>query len=406
MEHWPRIVLHADMDAFYAAVEQLDHPEYRGRPILVGPRSHRGVVLTASYEARPFGVGSAMPVAEARRRCPQAIMVPPRFARYEALSRQVMAILGDFSPAVEALSLDEAFVDMTGAGNLFGSPADMASAVKLAVKSATGLDISVGVAGTKYVAKVASAHDKPDGLTIVPPDNAVAWLAPQPVDRLWGVGPRTAPRLLALGLDTIGAVATADPEWLRERLGAAGEHFHALANARDPRPVEGARRARSLGSDRTLSADVTRREDIEMHLRRSAERVARRLRAKGLTAGGVRVRLKTRDFRLLSRQRTLVRPTDSAAVLLECATELIDAFASQGPWRLVGLAAFDLRSSSACNQLDLFEDGRQARLEATIDELIERFGDDIVVRARDLGHRGTVTADGVNLDFLDTALDR
>lgn len=401
MERWPRIVLHADMDAFYAAVEQLDHPEYRGRPILVGPRSHRGVVLTASYEARPFGVGSAMPVAEARRRCPEAIMVPPRFERYEAVSAKVMEILGDFSPSVEALSLDEAFVDMTGAETLFGGPHDMARAVKDAVRSATGLDISVGVAATKYVAKVASAFEKPDGLTVVSPSEAVSWLAPQPVTRLWGVGPKTAPRLEAMGLVTVGSVASANPKWLFEHLGNAGLHFHALANGRDPRPVARGRRARSMGSDRTLSADVRRRADIEMHLRRSAERVGRRLRAKGLTAGGVRVRLKTTDFRLLSRQRTLVKGSNAAATLLECAMELLDGFPDQGPYRLVGLAAFELRPEDDATQLDLFEDDRLVRLESALDDLVHRFGNDVVIRARDLGHAGTVHVDGVNLDFLD-----
>ena len=188
MADWPRIVVHADMDAFYAAVEQLDNPELRGKPILVGPNSNRGVVLTASYEARPYGVGSAMPVGEARRRCPHATMVPPRFERYEALSGQIMDIFGDFSPHVEAISLDEAFLDMSGAERLFGPPLDIGREIKERVRKATGLNVSVGVASTKYVAKVASAHDKPDGLTVVPPAGAVDWLAPLPVSRLWGAG--------------------------------------------------------------------------------------------------------------------------------------------------------------------------------------------------------------------------
>ena len=200
MGDWPRIVVHADMDAFYAAVEQLDNPELRGKPILVGPNSNRGVVLTASYEARPFRVGSAMPVAEARRRCPQAIMVPPRFERYEALSGEIMDIFGDFSPHVEAISLDEAFLDMSGAERLFGSPAAIGRQIKERVRKATGLNVSVGVASTKYVAKVASAHEKPDGLTVVPPAGAVRWLAPLPVSRLWGAGPKDrAPPASSLG---------------------------------------------------------------------------------------------------------------------------------------------------------------------------------------------------------------
>ena len=272
---WPRVVAHADMDAFYAAVEQLDDPSLRGRPVLVGPRSWRGVVLTASYEARPYGVGSAMPVAEARRRCPHAVMVEPRFGRYEELSRQVMDVFADFSPVVEPISLDEAFLDMSGAERLFGPPPVMAKRIRDAVREATGLAVSVGVSATKYVAKVASACAKPDGLLVVAPQTARRWLAPLPVSRLWGAGRKTVPRLEALGYHTIGDIAGTDPALLADQLGSAGAHFHELAHARDPRRVDHRRRAASVGSDRTLSHDVTARRDIEMHLRRAADRLER-----------------------------------------------------------------------------------------------------------------------------------
>ena len=222
------------MDAFYAAVEQLDDPTLRGRPLLVGPNSARGVVLTASYEARPFGVGSAMPMARARRLCPQALIVPPRFERYQQMSKIIMDLFGDFSPDVEALSLDEAFLDMTGSDKLFGSPEAIGRRLKAAVRDATGgLTASVGISGTKYVAKVASGHRKPDGLTIVPPDEARAWLAPQPVKNLWGAGPKTAARLEALGLHTIGDVASCDPRRLERSFGALGHRFIALAHGDD-----------------------------------------------------------------------------------------------------------------------------------------------------------------------------
>ena len=217
MNAWPCVVVHADMDAFYAAVEQLDNPSLRGKPVLVGPNSNRGVVLTASYEARPFGVGSAMPVAEARRRCPRAIFVAPRFDRYQELSQRIMDVFADFSPKVEALSLDEAFLDMSGAERLFGTPTEMGRKIKAAVLDATGLHVSVGVSGSKYVAKVASAHDKPDGLTVVSPGAAKSWLAPLPVSKLWGAGNKTVPRLQALGLLTIGDVANARSEERRVR---------------------------------------------------------------------------------------------------------------------------------------------------------------------------------------------
>lgn len=437
MARWPRIVLHADMDAFYASVEQLDNPELQGKPVLVGPNSWRGVVLTASYEARPYKVGSAMPVAEARRRCPQAIMVEPRFERYTEISEQVMNIFGDFSPKVEALSLDEAFIDMTGAEGLFGTPEAMGRELKRRVRVATGLNISVGVSGTKYVAKVASDHDKPNGLTVVHPDAAESWLAPQPVNRLWGVGAKTAPRLNALGLMTIGDIARASPEWLSECLGSAGRHYYELAHARDPRTIARGRGAKSMGSDRTLAQDVSRREDIVAHLRRGAERIARRMRTKDYVARGVRVRLKTSNFELLSRQRTLSKPVDTADALLEAAVPLLGTFDHAGPFRLVGMAAFDLSwnndpAQPATAQLDLFDslkihkpaarrereataenerltrsaaqsvkEGTRRDLEATMDELANRFGGDVLVRASDLGRKHTVMKDGVNLDYLD-----
>jgi DNA polymerase-4 len=230
------------MDAFYAAVEQLDDPKLRGRPLMIGSPGNRGVVLTASYEARPYGVGSAMPLARARKLCPDALVVRPRFARYREISANVMRVFGDFSPDVEAISLDEAFLEMTGAENIFGPPANMGRKLKDAVFEATGgLTVTVGISSTKYVAKVASGHEKPNGLTIVPPENAKAWLAPMPVSRLWGVGAKTEPRLLKLGLRTIGDVANADPKWLERNLGRAGAHYYALSNAQDPRRVAGHR---------------------------------------------------------------------------------------------------------------------------------------------------------------------
>ena len=391
---------HADMDAFYAAVEQMDDPGLAGRPVLVGPNSPRGVVLTASYEARQYGVGSAMPVGEATRRCPDAIIVPPRFERYQELSGETMRVLGDFSPRVEPLSLDEAFLDMTGAESIFGSPREMGRQIKDAVFEATGLHISVGVSATKYVAKVASAHDKPNGLTVVPPDRATAWLAPLPITKLWGVGKKTAPRLEALGYRVIGDIAGTDVRLLRRQFGSVGGRIHDLAHGSDPRSVKRARTAKSIGSTRTLSADVSRREDIERHLRRAADRIARRTRSKRYVAGGVRVVLKTSRFELLTRQRTLGKPADLASEFFAVGRGLLDEFDHPGPFRLVGMAAFDLDWRRGPRQLDLFEDARRRSLETTVDDVVARFGRGAVMRARDLGHPGTVM-DGVNLDYLD-----
>ncbi len=398
---WDRIIVHADMDAFYAAVEQRDHPQLRGKPVLIGPNSWRGVVLTASYEARPYRVGSGMPVSEARRRCPHAIMVPPRFERYEAVSREVMSVLEDFSPAVEALSLDEAFLDMTGASHLFGEPREMGRMIKAAVFNATGLHISVGISSTKYVAKVASAHEKPDGLTVVPADAAREWLRPLPVTRLWGVGPRTAPRMVDLGFERIGDIQLAGESAMRAHFGEAGAHFFGLSMARDPRAVRRGARSRSIGSDRTLNRDVSAPSEIETHLRRSAERIARRLRQKTYVARGVRVRLKTTGFRMLTRQRRLPSAVDTADALFAAARQLLPAFGDAGPFRLVGMAAFDLDWCNQPAQFDLFDRPERRELEATVDRLIARFGRDVVVRARDLGTADTVHRDGVNLDFLD-----
>jgi DNA polymerase-4 len=395
------LVVHADMDAFYAAVEQRDDPSLRGKPLLIGPDSDRGVVLTASYEARPFGVGSAMPMAVARRRCPHAIIVPPRFERYVAVSRQVMDVFGSFSPAVEPLSLDEAFIDMTGAGNLFGTPEQIGRRIKHAVLEATGLIVSVGISGTKYVAKVASAYGKPDGLIVVPAAQAREWLAPLPVDRLWGVGPKTGSRLRAMGFGSIGAIATADERELRAKLGSAGVHFHRLANALDPRRVSRGRVGRSIGSERTLTQDVFRREDIRMHLRRSAERVARRVRAKDYVARGVRIRLKTSRFQLLTRQVHLPRPADTANAFYEAASRLLEALDHPGPFRLVGMAVFDLDWRTEQAQPDLFVNDRPRTLEVTIDRLVARFGKGVLIRAADLESKATISDDDLNLDYLD-----
>ncbi len=346
-----------------------------------------------------------MPMAEARRRCPDAVIVPPRFERYEEISRQVMDVFGDFSPAVEPLSLDEAFLDMSGAKEIFGAPEAIGRQIKDAVRDATDLTISVGISATKYVAKVASAHGKPDGLVVVPGESAVEWLAPLPVRWLWGAGKKTTAKLEAMGLQTIGDIAAADPAELRQRLGAAGNRFYELARAIDPRTVSRGRKGKSIGSERTLSEDVSRREDIEIHLRRSADRVARRLRAKRYLARGIRVKLKTASFELLSRQRRLPVPADTADTLFKESQKLLDAFDHPGPFRLVGIAAFDLESRQTTSQSDLFADSRQRSLETTLDDIVGRFGKGAIVRAMDLRDRTTVFDGGMNLDGLDPTED-
>ena len=399
---WPRVVAHADMDAFYAAVEQLDNPRLRGRPLLVGSDSRRGVVLTASYEARVSGAGSAMPMQRALRLCPEALVVPPRFERYQEVSSLIMTTLGTFSPSVEPLSLDEAFLDMTGSARLFGSPASVGARIKAAVREATGgLTVSVGISGTRYVAKVASGFAKPDGLTIVPPREARDWLAPLPVSSLWGAGPKVAERLRALGFATIGQVASADPQILAASFGALGQRFVALAKGVDARDVSGSRRVGSLSSERTLNVDIAARADIEAHLRSAAETVARRLRRSARMARGVRLKLKRADFRIITRQGVLAAATDVGAVLFAKAASLLDEVGDPGPFRLVGLATYEIESLDDGLQLELVpeREGRARRLETTLDAVADRFGSGAVRRAADLGRDAGVGV-GANLDFL------
>jgi DNA polymerase IV len=384
---WPRIILHADMDAFYASVEQHDRPELRGKPILVGFPGRRSVVTTASYEARPFGVGSAMPMALARRKCPQAIVVPPRFERYEEVSRTVMGVFSAFSPLVEPLSLDEAFLDMTGAEGLFGPPREMAEKLRVAVRQATGLTVSVGVSTTKYVAKVASDAHKPDGLTVVPPDEVLGFLHPLPVRRLWGVGPKGAEALERLGLKTIGDVARASLRLLESELGSLGAHAKALSMADDPREVIPDQEAKSIGHEETLEFDVVGPEEVKPVLLRAADRVAERLRANAVTAGGLRVKLKGASFRLMTRQKRLAEPTSSSKPLYEAAVALLDEFPWDEPLRLVGLAGYELSHGLLPAQGDLFtqaEVRKNASLDRALDGLRARFGDDAVKRASDL----------------------
>jgi len=425
---WPRVIVHADMDAFYASVEQLDDPSLVGKPLLVGPREGRGVVLTASYEARPFGVGSAMPMALAMRKCPQAVVVPPRFARYTEISRKVMDVFADFSPDVEAISLDEAFLEMTGTEHLFGTPGELGRRLKEAVREATGgLTVSVGISGTKYVAKVASDFRKPDGLTVVRPDRAREFLAPLGVRKLWGVGPKTEERLLEKGYRLIGQLAREEVPVLQRRLGNLGPHLHRLANAEDPRRVQSRRRAKSIGSERTLAKDVVDRPTIERHLRQSAESIGRRLRSKELLAGGVRVKLKTASFQSMSRQALLATPTDVGQRMYDEALTLLDHFPYDEPFRLIGMAAYDIIRPGEPAQLPLFgggddgprgglaavagaepagrdsargpgaEDVRRRKLEAAMDAVRDQFGGDAVTRAENLGRSLWNTP---NLDFV------
>jgi DNA polymerase-4 len=395
-------IAHADMDAFYAAIEQLDHPELRGQSVLVGPASGRGVVLTASYEARPFKVGSAMPMRQALQRCPGAIIVPPRFARYAEISRIIMATFRDFSPLVEPLSMDEAFIDLSGTEHLFGTPKQAAVAIKRAIFDATGgLHASVGVASSKFVAKVASSHAKPNGLCVVPTDAARDWLAPMSVARLWGAGPKTQARLQSRGYHTIGDVAQAKLADLETYFGSLGTRLHCLARAEDPRRVSHQRRARSMSCDRTLRADISATTDLQQHLMRAADQLGTRLRKSGYQARGVRIKLKTSSFQTLSRQCTLAEPTDVGQCLYAAGAQLLARMTHPGPFRMVGMAAHSISEGTATQQLSLLQvHGRDARLERTVDQLNGRFGSGTIRRACDVSSN-TLLSTAPNLDFVE-----
>jgi DNA polymerase IV len=350
---WERVIVHADMDAFFAAVEILDQPHLAQHPIAIGGKSPRSVVATANYLARQYGIHSAMPMALARKRCPGLVIVPPRMQRYREISRIVMAVFKEYAEIVQPLSLDEAFMDVSQNAENYSSPEAIGYAIKADVFAATqGLTVSVGISATKFVAKIASDYQKPNGLTVVHPAKVQAFLSPLPVNRLWGVGPKTTERVRSLGLNTIGDVATASDMVLRS-LGKLGQQLQRLSQGVDHREVTPPGPPKSVGWERTLENDVSTVAEIAELLAPAAQGVADRLQGRGMLAEGVRVKLKTSTFELLTRQALLSAGTNQAPLLLTKATELLQAFDSGPSYRLVGLSAYDLYPESAGIQLEL-----------------------------------------------------
>ncbi len=378
-----REILHVDMDAFFASVEQLDDPSLRGKPVLVGGGQRRGVVAAASYEARRFGARSAMPMAQALRLCPQAIVVPPHRRRYEEISAQVFAIFRRFTPLVEGISVDEAFLDVSASRSLFGDGESIARRIRAAIREETGLTASAGVAPSKFVAKIASDLRKPDGLVVVKPEEVVSFLAPLPVDRMWGVGPKAAERLRAMGYATLDDLARADERVLERALGTWGVQVRLLAQGIDEREVEPEREAKSVGAEETFDEDLTDRASIERTLLAHCVRVARRLHEAGLFARRVTVKLKYADFTLKTRQARLPEPVDDATSLFEAARELLDRFPIAGRRvRLTGVSAGEI--AEGLPQPTLFpspERERRRAIESVVGELRERFGKQGVTRA-------------------------
>ena len=360
------------MDAFYASVEQRDQPELRGKPVIVGGHPKRGVVLAASYEARPFGVHSAMPMAVALRKAPQAVVVPPRMEAYEAASERVFAILGSVTPLIEPLSLDEAFLDVAASSRLFGAPAKIARMLRSRIAAEVGLPASAGIAAVKLVAKIASDMAKPNGQKEVPAGETQAFLAPLPVGRLWGVGPKTEAALHGLGLRTVGEVAAADPDWLDQRL-SGGHDLWELARGIDPRPVVPDREAKSIGAEDTFEEDLAGPEPLLPHLHAQALRVGRRLRGAGRKAAVLQLKLKLADFTLLTRQTTLDDPTDDGQEIYRNVADLLCTEKLRGKVRLTGVSAQTLVGTGG--QLSLFgADRRAGRLNQALDRIADKFG--------------------------------
>jgi DNA polymerase-4 len=381
----PATILHADLDAFFASVEQRDEPSLRGRPVIVGG----GVVLAASYEAKAFGIRTAMGERQARRVCPHAVVVRPRFSAYVEASKAVFEVFEDTTPLVEGLSIDEAFLDVRGMERAFGTPVELAQRLRRDVKERVGLPITVGVARTKFLAKVASGVAKPDGLLVVPPDRELAFLHPLPVERLWGVGPVTAAKLRARGIAEVRQVALLPEPLLVSMLGrAAGSHLHALAHNLDPRPVQTGRRRGSIGSQRALGRSRTTPESLDATVVGLVDRVTRRMRAARRVGRTVTLRLRFDDFSRATRSHTLPRPTAQTHAILVTVRGLLAAamptVERQGV-TLVGVSVGNLENDRELQlplPLDPYSDGA---LDAAVDQVRDRYGSAALTRAVLLG---------------------
>lgn len=387
-----RTILHIDMDAFFAAVEQNDHPEWRGKPVVVGADPQggrgRGVVSTCSYEARRFGIRSAMPISKAWQLNPDAIFVHPRGRRYAGVSKQVMAILANFSPQVEQLSIDEAFLDISSTQKLFGGAEATAWRIKAEIRTETHLTASVGVAPNKFVAKIASDLRKPDGLVIVPDGSVSTFLAPLEIARLWGCGPKTVPVLNAMGIFTIGDLATRTQEELVDRLGQAGIHFWRLAHGLDERPVHDEHVAKSMSRESTFMNDCDDEAELRKTLLGLVDDLAYDMRQHGLRGRTITLKIRLSDFSTFTRSHTLDAATDASAELYRQACALFDSFPRKGRRvRLLGVAASQLQGEEA--QLDLFAGGevRRDRVDDVMDDVRKKFGVKAIHRASLLGRR-------------------
>ena len=382
-----RIVAHIDMDAFYASIEVLDDPALRGKPVIVGGDERRGVVSAASYEARAFGVHSAMPMFEARRLCPNGVFVPGRMHRYGEMSGVVMACLEEFSPLVEQVSIDEAFVDLTGTEGLFGAPDETARAMKARVRERTSLTCSVGVAPTKMLAKIASDLRKPDGLTIVTPAEVEGFLARLPIGKVPGIGKKSGEELARLGIRHVGEIARFAPDRLEERFGKYGEWLAEVARGGPDAPVEPYTAPKSVSAEDTLPRNSADPAVLKKYLLEQSDRVGRRLREEGFAGRTITLKLKHGDFRQITRSVTLAEATQLGETIYQEASRLLDVYTLRSGARLVGVGVSNLEPVDAPRQLGLFREAsapreKWARVERATDEIARRFGEDAVKRGR------------------------
>lgn len=373
-----RTILHIDMDAFYASVEELDNPSLRGKPVIVGGAQRRGIVVAASYAVRKFGIHSAMPMAEALRLAPHALVIPPRHGRYAEISHEIFEIFHRYSPLVEGLSLDEAFIDVTGSRALFGDGRSIAQRIKEDIRREIGLTASAGVAPSKFVAKIASDLEKPDGLVVCDPDpeGVARFLAPLAIERMWGVGPKTAPKLRELGFTTIGDLARATDVRLESLLGSHGPTMGALARGEDSREVEPDRESKSIGAEETYNQDLTTREEVERTLLVHATRVAQRLIDANLAARTITTKIKYSDFSLRTRRVTLDEPASDTTTIHEAACAAARALPIRAI-RLTGISTSDFSPRDA--RTSLFPDARlerRKRVESLVRDVRERYEDE------------------------------
>jgi DNA polymerase-4 len=383
-----RTILHVDMDAFFAAVEQRDHPEYRGKPVIIGsdPKQGkgRGIVATCSYEARKFGVHSAQPISQAWKLCPQGIYIQPEMAKYERVSGRVMTIFLEFTDMIEQVSIDEAFLDVTGSETLFGTGPEIAVKIKKRIREKLGLTASVGVAANKFIAKVASDLRKPDGLVVVEPGHEREFLAPLPVGRLWGVGPKTEASLKMAGLERIGEIADLQHSELTARLGKTGAHLWQLANGIDDRPVLPEEGFKSIGHEITFEHDTADPELLHATLLGLSEKVAQRLRSNKSRARTITIKYREADFSTYTRRTTLNNPVNTAEMIFPAARKLFKTLLrDQVLVRLIGVYASNLEIEASGTQMSLLDAAPQKnqKLASAMDRIVQRFGNQAITRA-------------------------